>query len=1388
MQQVAAIGSGERARDVILTVVPHLSVPTNNLFKIQPAPTAQFLVETDPRFTDGKAFLSSDYFLQQLQLDPERTMKRYGDGFEEQQLVNDQVLTLTGRRYLSGYASTQDEYAALMDAGVAYAKQYQLAPGVALSAAQMALLTTDIVWLTSEDVTLADGSVQHVIVPEVYLRRPQDADLSTSGALIAGGTVSITTAGNLVNSGTIQGDQLDLHAGNDIVNSGTLRGQTVLAHADRDLNDLGGSILGTGTDSTITLGAGRDILLQTTTQTSANDQSTRTNVDRVAVVQGGNITFDAARDFLANGATVAAGQDLQVTATGQLQIAAVQSSLTLDADNLKGPTNSQGKTAYFHESSTSQQSSSFTAGGNAVLIAQGNLGVNGSDLSAAGDLHVQGANVDIAAAKATSSTDMQTVQAHGWDHGIGYDETLVGGAIKAGHDLTVVATAGNTTLTGASLEATTGRAAVAATGDVTVQAAILAHGVDTSSYDAQRSGIGGLVSMDSQSQSDHAHQSTELAGSSIRGDSVLIQAGNADQQTGDVKLLGSTVTANGAAIINAGRDVLVSSMDQTSGHSDQEQSASGWRVGPKILESATAAITKATLAVDPVAEKYVPGPATHNTTTEAGNALQTTTQAVASAISAGSLDVEAGRDATIKGSAIVTTDDLTIHAARDLSLITSHGQQSATQSHSKLEEGLYTSTGLNIGTREVRQGDDGSGATAVASQLASLDGNVDLSAGGAYRQSGSQVLALGKANVDGASIGGDITISAKSVAIDPGHNTGADHQTSNSHQEGIAIGVAGPIAGLVSSVQQSAASASKTDDSRFQALAAATAAMNAYSTLSAAASATGPSDVVGISVDLVHSQSRSASDQKTDSAQASTVSAARDLHITATGDGSASTITVTGSDLTAGHNASLKADGTIDLQAAASTSQLVASNSSQSSNLGITLGGGAQNGLSFQAGASVAGGTANGADLTYRNTHVAAGNAVQIDSGGDLNLKGAAVAGNSVTANVGGNLNVQSLQDSSKYSAQQTSGGVSVSICVWPICYGETVEVSASFAAAKAKGDFLGVVEQSGIKAGDGGFQVNAVGNTDLKGGVIVSSQNAIDANANRFTTATLTTSAIQNQDSHSAAAVAGSYSTGSGDGGNGNAKGGMAGASFTNGQQSTTTTSAISAGQLAITDDAKQQALTGKDGATTLANLDTKATTDSDTAGTIQKAWDGQKLLDQAQANAQIAGAFGSSAAKTIGTYADSKTKPYVDAANYAQLKAVESSGQTLTDGQAQAVASYEKAGLTPDKAAATLNDPNTRADYDNWKEGGAYRVAAHTGAGLLAGGIEGAIGAGTVAAAAPTLNALIDQQDLPAPVKQLLGTAAAAAIGAVASGGSIQGTGAAVNTDLNNRQLHPG
>ncbi|MDA6076119.1 hypothetical protein O0544_02305 [Edwardsiella anguillarum] len=79
-------------------------------------------------------------------------------------------MTLAGQRYLGDYRSDEEQFQALMNNGITFGKQFNLTLGTALTAEQMALLTSDIIWLVEQTVTLADGSSETVLVPQVYAR------------------------------------------------------------------------------------------------------------------------------------------------------------------------------------------------------------------------------------------------------------------------------------------------------------------------------------------------------------------------------------------------------------------------------------------------------------------------------------------------------------------------------------------------------------------------------------------------------------------------------------------------------------------------------------------------------------------------------------------------------------------------------------------------------------------------------------------------------------------------------------------------------------------------------------------------------------------------------------------------------------------------------------------------------------------------------------------------------------------------------------------------------------------------------------------------------------------------------------------------------------------
>lgn len=121
----------------------------------------------------------------------------------------------------------------------------QLRPGIALSAAQVAQLTSDVVWLVSRTVQLPDGSTTTALVPQVFLA-PKAGDLAASGqllgaaptgALISARDVELTVSGDVINSGTIAGQRLVDISAQNITNTGLMQGQVaLLASAGKDFN------------------------------------------------------------------------------------------------------------------------------------------------------------------------------------------------------------------------------------------------------------------------------------------------------------------------------------------------------------------------------------------------------------------------------------------------------------------------------------------------------------------------------------------------------------------------------------------------------------------------------------------------------------------------------------------------------------------------------------------------------------------------------------------------------------------------------------------------------------------------------------------------------------------------------------------------------------------------------------------------------------------------------------------------------------------------------------------------------------------------------------------------------------------------------------------------
>jgi len=311
----------ERPQSMVVPMVQNVNLLLGDLgldgslFKLHTEPTAKYLIETKQQFADYQSFLSSDYLLQRVKSDPEKVSKRLGDGYYEQKFVMEQITQLTGRKYLGDYSSDLEQYKALMDQGAVVAQEYHLTVGVGLTKEQMAALTTDVVWLVEKKV-----DNQTVLVPEVYLSSLKKGDLKTTGALITGGDVELITSSDLKNIGTIKADKTLTLQGASLHNeAGSLSGKDVVIKAEGTVENASAQI--SGENVTITAS---DIINKTKQQTETYRELTQTkNLGTGSIQAAGSITLTAENSIKNQGAVLAAGKEVTLTAKKDIDIEAI---------------------------------------------------------------------------------------------------------------------------------------------------------------------------------------------------------------------------------------------------------------------------------------------------------------------------------------------------------------------------------------------------------------------------------------------------------------------------------------------------------------------------------------------------------------------------------------------------------------------------------------------------------------------------------------------------------------------------------------------------------------------------------------------------------------------------------------------------------------------------------------------------------------------------------------------------------------------------------------------------------------------------------------------------------------------------------------------------------
>ncbi|WP_170865759.1 hemagglutinin repeat-containing protein [Serratia plymuthica] len=937
----------------------------------------------------------------------------------------------------------------------------------------------------------------------------------------------------------------------------TVNGQTVLAPklylAKKDLAPLSGSVIA---GNRVNLNAG----------SIGNDGSTLQGGERLSVTSQSGISN-------INRGLIDAAGELQLTALGDINnIGSTLSGRQVALESLDG--------SIINKTQTRQWDAKGSLGGESLALSRTEIG-DIAAISAEDGLSMQaGRNIDITGAKVASGGGM-SLQAGGdvnlianntytadstdggrWGGGLKESEVRgsqaseisAGGAlgVKAGQDLNLAASQigskGDAALSaGRDINLHTGeqsqrqktdgderirsgatRSALSSGGDLQLQA-----GRDLNSQAAaivadNHVGLNAWRDLNLNAQQSREYQASHDGGKQQVNDSFrqqgtdIASGGDTHMQAGrDATLNAAQVQAGGDASVNAGRDIALNSATE-SDYSFFEETKT-----KKGLLSKTTTHT--------VKEDYA--------TREKGSLL-----------SGNNVSLNAGNDLKVQGSTVVGDGKVNLQAGNDVAIVAATEEQSSYRLNEKKTSGMFSGGGIGVtfGSTSSRHqlNEDGTTQSQSVSTIGSTGGDVNIIAGGKAHIGGADVIADKNLNV----VAGDIR-------VDPGNDLLRRKERYEQKQSGLTVSVSSPITDTLLAINDSLKRAEDTGDDRLKALYAVQAARAGWVNSEAGADqaqglANGElSNSVKVQLSLGASKSTSESELAQNQVRGSSLTAGGNVALVATGaNGAGGDVHVSGSGVT-GNKVTLVAQNDVLLDAASNNREQTSKNNSSGWNAGVHISLGQETGIGASASGYQSKGASDGNSTEYVNTRVSAKDELSLSSGRDTVLSGAQALGEKIKVEAGRDLSISSLQDTDDYHSWQKDSSAGASFTFGSM----TGSASLSMSQTKIDSEYASVGEQSGLFAGDKGFDINVGKHTQLNGGVIASTADSIK---NQLSTGTLGWDAIDNKAEYKASSSGFGLSTGGPTGG---------GLAKEKGKASGTTQSAIAAGNIDIRDTANQ-------------------------------------------------------------------------------------------------------------------------------------------------------------------------------------------------------------------------
>lgn len=446
----------------------------------------------------------------------------------------------------------------------------------------------------------------------------------------------------------------------------------------------------------------------------------------------------------------------------------------------------------------------------------------------------------------------------------------------------------------------------------------------------------------------------------------------------------------------------------------------------------------------------------------------TTDSVVGSNISSGSIKLNSDKNILIKASNIVADKNVNLIAKDKVQILSDTEKSTSKYVKQVKKSGIFSNGGLSITIGKQKQTDSYDNIITLekGSTIGSNSGNVNLQSNGATEIKASGVLSYGDINVNGSKI--DIL---------NGYNTRNSKEKHEFEKSGLTVSLSNNLLNTATDFAHTLQQSQSVRDQRLKALLQYKAYDDADKSLDKA-NFKEQAKILNLNLALGTEKYFANSVVNTKQTKNSNLLADGNIKLTTNKED----INILGSNIS-GKNINLNSAKDIDLHGSENTTNISNQSKAKSTSIGLSYDLLKHNVADFNVSANGSAGSSNGVDIIHQPAIIKAAKSVAISSDKDVNITDGRVKGAKVFANIGGSLNIKSVQDIHNYTEDDKSGVLAVKFNG----RGDFKSTSVGIDKKDINSDYKSVVNQSGIYAGQDGFDIKVRDTTKLVGSVLAS-------------------------------------------------------------------------------------------------------------------------------------------------------------------------------------------------------------------------------------------------------------------------------------------------------------